>query len=59
MITSKAARDRVQFPRDKENDYTDAMPGQRLAGETALAAAMLNQDWVAAHEKLGRNRPGT
>ena len=28
-----------------------------LAGETSLAAAMLNGDWVPAHEKLGRNRP--
>ncbi|HET9837057.1 MAG TPA: hydroxymethylglutaryl-CoA reductase [Candidatus Angelobacter sp.] len=30
-----------------------------LAGETSLAAAMLNGDWVEAHEKLGRNRPET
>jgi hydroxymethylglutaryl-CoA reductase (NADPH) len=30
-----------------------------LAGETSLAAAVLNGDWVAAHEKLGRNRPAT
>jgi hydroxymethylglutaryl-CoA reductase (NADPH) len=30
-----------------------------LAGETSLAAAMLNGDWVTAHERLGRNRPGT
>jgi hydroxymethylglutaryl-CoA reductase (NADPH) len=28
-----------------------------LAGETSLAAAVLNGDWVAAHERLGRNRP--
>lgn len=28
-----------------------------LAGETSLAAAMVNGDWVTAHEKLGRNRP--
>jgi len=28
-----------------------------LAGETSLAAAMLNGDWVVAHEKMGRNRP--
>jgi hydroxymethylglutaryl-CoA reductase (NADPH) len=28
-----------------------------LAGETSLAAAMMNGDWVSAHEKLGRNRP--
>jgi hydroxymethylglutaryl-CoA reductase (NADPH) len=28
-----------------------------LAGETSLAAAMVNGDWVTAHEKMGRNRP--
>lgn len=28
-----------------------------LAGETSLAAAVLNGDWVTAHERLGRNRP--
>ena len=28
-----------------------------LAGETSLAAAVLNGDWVGAHERLGRNRP--
>jgi len=30
-----------------------------LAGETSLAGAMLNGDWVTAHERLGRNRPET
>jgi hydroxymethylglutaryl-CoA reductase (NADPH) len=28
-----------------------------LAGETSLAGAVLNGDWVTAHERLGRNRP--
>jgi hydroxymethylglutaryl-CoA reductase (NADPH) len=28
-----------------------------LAGDISLAAAMMNGDWVVAHEKLGRNRP--
>jgi len=28
-----------------------------LAGETSLAAAMVNGDWVTAHERMGRNRP--
>jgi hydroxymethylglutaryl-CoA reductase (NADPH) len=28
-----------------------------LAGETSLVAAIINGDWVAAHEKHGRNRP--
>jgi len=30
-----------------------------LAGEISLAAAMVNGEWVAAHERLGRNRPET
>ncbi len=28
-----------------------------LAGEASLAAAVISGEWVAAHEKLGRNRP--
>ena len=28
-----------------------------LAGETSLAGAILNGDWVSSHERLGRNRP--
>lgn len=28
-----------------------------LAGEISLAAAVLHDDWVGAHERLGRNRP--
>ncbi len=28
-----------------------------LAGEMSLACAVLNDDWVSAHERLGRNRP--
>ncbi len=28
-----------------------------LAGETSLAGAVLNGDWVPSHERLGRNRP--
>jgi hydroxymethylglutaryl-CoA reductase (NADPH) len=30
-----------------------------LAGETSLVSAMVNGDWVTAHEKMGRNRPVT
>ncbi|WP_344935027.1 hydroxymethylglutaryl-CoA reductase [Actinoplanes nipponensis] len=29
-----------------------------LAGEISLAAAVVHGDWVSAHERLGRNRPG-
>lgn len=28
-----------------------------LAGEVSLVAAIINGDWVSAHEKFGRNRP--
>lgn len=28
-----------------------------LAGEISLASAVMHGDWVASHEKLGRNRP--
>lgn len=28
-----------------------------LAGETSLASAVVNGDWITAHEKFGRNRP--
>jgi hydroxymethylglutaryl-CoA reductase (NADPH) len=28
-----------------------------LAGETSLACAVVHDDWVTAHERLGRNRP--
>ncbi len=28
-----------------------------LSGEISLVAAIINGDWVVAHEKLGRNRP--
>jgi hydroxymethylglutaryl-CoA reductase (NADPH) len=27
-----------------------------LAGEISLASAVMHGDWVASHEKLGRNR---
>ncbi|MFB9883326.1 hydroxymethylglutaryl-CoA reductase [Planobispora siamensis] len=29
-----------------------------LAGEVSLACAVVRDDWVDAHERLGRNRPG-
>lgn len=28
-----------------------------LAGETSLVGAITSDEWVGAHEKLGRNRP--
>lgn len=27
------------------------------AGQTSLASALVNGDWVTAHERMGRNRP--
>jgi hydroxymethylglutaryl-CoA reductase (NADPH) len=28
-----------------------------LCGEVSLGAAVITDEWVAAHERLGRNRP--
>jgi hydroxymethylglutaryl-CoA reductase (NADPH) len=35
---------------------TEIVAGVVLAGEISLAAAISSQEWVPAHEKLGRNR---
>jgi hydroxymethylglutaryl-CoA reductase (NADPH) len=41
----------------KVNKLAEICAAVVLAGETSLAAAMLNGDWVSAHERMGRNRP--
>jgi hydroxymethylglutaryl-CoA reductase (NADPH) len=41
----------------KANKFAEICAAVVLAGETSLAGAVLNGDWVSAHEKLGRNRP--
>jgi hydroxymethylglutaryl-CoA reductase (NADPH) len=41
----------------KANKLAEICAAVVLAGETSLAGAVLNGDWVQAHENLGRNRP--
>jgi len=41
----------------KAEKFAEICAAVVLAGEISLAAAMLNGDWVSAHEKFGRNRP--
>jgi hydroxymethylglutaryl-CoA reductase (NADPH) len=41
----------------KADKLAEIVAAVALAGEISLAAAVLHGDWVAAHERLGRNRP--
>jgi hydroxymethylglutaryl-CoA reductase (NADPH) len=45
------------YGRGQAEKFAEICAAVVLAGETSLAAAMLHGDWVAAHERLGRNRP--
>ncbi|HVJ05728.1 MAG TPA: hydroxymethylglutaryl-CoA reductase [Candidatus Saccharimonadales bacterium] len=45
------------YGKGKVNKFAEICAAVVLAGETSLASAMINGDWVSAHEKLGRNRP--
>src|ERR1035438_4164802 len=47
------------YGKGKVNKLAEICAGVVLAGETSLSAAILNGDWVTAHEKLGRNRPAS
>jgi hydroxymethylglutaryl-CoA reductase (NADPH) len=47
------------YGQGKVKKFAEICAAVVLAGETSLAAAMLNGDWVSAHERLGRNRPRT
>ena len=38
------------------NKLAEIVAGVAWAGEISLAAAITSSDWVAAHEKYGRNR---
>lgn len=40
----------------KAKKFAEICAAVVLAGETSLAAAVANGDWVTAHERLGRNR---
>ncbi len=39
------------------NKFAEICAATVLAGETSLASAQLSGDWIASHDKLGRNRP--
>ncbi|HEY7099168.1 MAG TPA: hydroxymethylglutaryl-CoA reductase [Terriglobales bacterium] len=45
------------YGRGKVHKFAEICSAVVLAGETSLAAAVLNGEWVTAHERLGRNRP--
>jgi hydroxymethylglutaryl-CoA reductase (NADPH) len=45
------------YGQGKAKKFAEICAGVVLAGETSLAGAVLNGDWVTAHERLGRNRP--
>jgi len=41
----------------KADKFAEICAGVVLSGETSLASAVLSGDWVASHDRLGRNRP--
>lgn len=41
------------------NPFAEILAATVLAGDLSLMASFCNHEFVAAHEKLGRNRPGT
>jgi len=44
------------YGKGKVNKLAEIVAGVALAGEISLGAAIASSDWVAAHEKYGRNR---
>ena len=45
------------YGQGKANKLAEICAGVVLAGEISLVAALVGGDWVASHERLGRNRP--
>jgi hydroxymethylglutaryl-CoA reductase (NADPH) len=41
----------------KADKFAEICAGTVLAGEVSLAAAVIHGDWVASHDRYGRNRP--
>jgi hydroxymethylglutaryl-CoA reductase (NADPH) len=41
----------------KVDKFAEICAGVVLAGEVSLSSAVVHGDWVASHERLGRNRP--
>jgi hydroxymethylglutaryl-CoA reductase (NADPH) len=44
------------YGQGKVNRFAEIVSGAALAGEISLACAILSSDWVASHERFGRNR---
>jgi hydroxymethylglutaryl-CoA reductase (NADPH) len=44
------------YGKGKVNKLAEVVAGVALAGEISLGATIASSDWVAAHEKYGRNR---
>lgn len=40
----------------KVSKFAEIVAGVVLAGELSLASAISSFDWVASHERMGRNR---
>jgi hydroxymethylglutaryl-CoA reductase (NADPH) len=45
------------YGQGKARKFAEICAAVVLAGETSLASALVNGDWVTAHERMGRNRP--
>jgi hydroxymethylglutaryl-CoA reductase (NADPH) len=45
------------YGRDKVRKLTEIVAATVLCGELSLGAAIVADEWVEAHERLGRNRP--
>ena len=37
--------------------FAEIVAATVLCGEISLGSAVVSEEWVAAHERLGRNRP--
>jgi hydroxymethylglutaryl-CoA reductase (NADPH) len=45
------------YGKDRADAFAEICAAVVLAGEISLSCAVLHGDWVASHDKLGRNRP--
>ena len=45
------------YGKGKADKFAEICAAVVLAGETSLASAVLSDEWVSSHDRLGRNRP--
>lgn len=45
------------YGRDKVRKFAEIVAATVLCGELSLSAAIVSDQWVSSHDKLGRNRP--